>query len=69
MAPKSLTTFGNAQYIHPSARGQLIVLGKTEVELRGIRFNFFRRKKRKIKEKMIEFYGMGKNGIRNRIIN
>ena len=27
---------GNAQYIHPSAGGQLIVLGKTEVELRGI---------------------------------
>ena len=29
-----LTTLKNAQCIHPSAGGQLIVLGKTEVELR-----------------------------------
>lgn len=30
-----LTTFRNAQYIYPSVGGQLIIHGKTEVELRG----------------------------------
>ena len=30
-----LTTLRNAQCIHPSAGGQLIILGKTDVELRG----------------------------------
>ena len=64
-----MTTLRNAQYIHPSAGGQLIILGKTEVELRGKVHVFkelvlisLRREKRKIKGKMMEFYGKGKNG-------
>ena len=47
----------------------------TEVELRG-KVHVFKKSvlissegERKIKENMIEFYGMGKSGIRNRILN